>query len=411
MHQSLSQATPEHPVLLFHASGHALFANAQAMKLAGISSETQSPAGGHIVKDKMGNPSGIFEENAMNLITDIYNKDLNAQPEAQKQALFDEQVKLASEACLRQGITSFQDAGSTFEEIQRYKTAAQSNNLPVRLWIMLLQPTSDRFSQIKQTITINQGNHHLTVNAIKAYFDGALGSYGAWLLDSYTDKPNFTGQNTTPIDTITALANVAQKEGMQFCVHAIGDRANRTVLDIFQQHANRDNRWRIEHAQHIDSIDIPRFGTLGIIPSMQAIHCTSDAPFVEKRLGPQRARIGAYPWRALLDSGAHLANGTDTPVEDVNPFHCLFAAVTRRRADTNFTFYPEQKMTRKEALLSYTAWNAYAAKEEQWKGSITPGKLADIVILNNNLLNCPDETILQTKPLFTMVGGKILFKK
>jgi len=201
-------------------------------------------------------------------------------------------------------------------------------------------------------------------------------------------------------------------------VHAIGDRANREILNVFQSALLSDPqsppsalRWRVEHAQHLDLQDIPRFHRLGVIAAMQAIHCTSDAPFVVRRLGEQRARTGAYAWRSLLDSGAHLANGTDAPVEDVDPLPCLYAAVTRKRADTGLEFFPEQKMTREEALLSYTAWNAYAAFEEQEKGSLTPGKLADLVVLSKDLLRCAPEEILQTQVLKTIVGGKVRFDR
>jgi predicted amidohydrolase YtcJ len=405
-HDALSAAAPGHPVVLQHASGHALIANARAIELAGISSETSDPLGGRIVRDAAGNLTGVFEENAMELITKPLTDWKNKRTEAEKQAAFDHTVELAAQACLAKGITSFQDAGSDFWEIEQFERLAQSGKLPLRLWVMIGQPTAKDYAKLRDFPRIGLGNGHLTVRAVKAYLDGALGSYGAWLLQPYADKPGHLGQNTTPVEAIRDLATECRKNGLQLCVHGIGDRANREVLDIFAAPGGTTLRWRIEHAQHLDPQDIPRFRELGVIASIQAIHCTSDAPFVVKRLGTERARTGAYPWRSLLDAGARLANGTDTPVEDVDPLPCIHAAVTRRRADTGLEFFPEQKMTREEALLSYTIWNAYAAFEEKEKGSLTPGKRADIVVLSEDILRCPPEKILTAKVLRTIVGGK-----
>lgn len=416
-HDDLSAVSANNPVILFHASGHALMANQTAMKAAGISRETPDPLGGRIVRDAKGNPVGVFEENAMDLITQPYRNWLQQSPESKKRAELEKTVDLASKACLKNGITSFQDAGSSFWDLEQFKRLAEQNRLPVRLWAMIGQPQKAEFSKLSAFPQVGVGNHHFTCRAVKAYFDGALGSYGAWLLEPYADKPGFLGQNTTPIDTIVAMAGACLDHKLQLCVHAIGDRANREILNVFEnafskssETGNSDRRWRIEHAQHIDKMDIPRFSALGVIASMQAIHCTSDAPFVVKRLGMERAKTGAYAWRSLLDAGAHLANGTDTPVEDVNPLPCLYAAVTRKRADTGLEFFPEQKMTREEALLSYTLWNAYAAFEEQEKGSLSVGKLADIVVLSKNLLNCPAEEILTARVLKTILGGKVVFE-
>ncbi len=411
----LSAAAPGHPVVLYHASGHGLIANAKAMEIAGVSRETPDPIGGRIVRDTRGVPTGVFEENAMGLIDQSLEAWGNRRSEAQKQADFEKAVALAAQECLGKGITSFQDAGSDFWELGQYRRLAEAGQLPLRLWVMMMQPTSNDFPKMADFPQIGLGNGYFTCRAVKAYLDGALGSYGAWLLTPYADKPGFTGQNTTPIDTIRALATACRQYKMQLCVHAIGDRGNREMLDVFEQSfgktAGLDLRWRIEHAQHIDPADQPRFRQLGVIASMQAIHCTSDAPFVVKRLGVERARTGAYAWRNLLQQGAHLANGTDAPVEDVDPLPCIYAAVTRRRADTGLEFFTEQKMTREEALLSYTAWNAYAAFEEQEKGVIQPGKMADFVVLSKNLLSCPAEEILQAKVLRTIVGGKERFKR
>ncbi len=411
----LNTVAPNHPVVLYHASGHGLIANARAMQLAGISRETSDPIGGRIVRDARGNPIGVFEENAMELIDKSFNTWRDRRPEAQKQADFEKTVALAGQECVRKGVTSFQDAGSSFWELAQYRRLAEAEQMPLRLWAMLSQPVSADFPKMKDFPQIGLGNGFFTCRAVKCYFDGALGSYGAWLLEPYDDKPGFTGQNTTPVDTIRAVAAACRQYNMQLCVHAIGDRANREVLDVFEmtfgKYPGSDLRWRIEHAQHIDPADQPRFRQLGVIASMQAIHCTSDAPFVVKRLGAERARTGAYAWRSLLDQGAHLANGTDTPVEDVDPLPCIYAAVTRRRADTGLEFFPEQKMTREEALRSYTTWNAYAAFEENEKGILQPGKMADFVVLSKNLLTCPPEEILQAQVLRTIIGGKERYKR
>ncbi|MBP6811112.1 MAG: amidohydrolase [Saprospiraceae bacterium] len=409
----LSAISPNNPVILYHASGHGLIANSKAIELAGISSETSDPMGGRIVRDARGKITGVFEENAMGLIEKPFYTWKNLRSEAEQIAAFEKSTQLAAAECLAKGISSFQDAGSNFWELAQYRRLAEADQLPLRLWVMASQPTAHDIPKLADFPQVGLGNQHFTCRAVKCYFDGALGSYGAWLLAPYDDKPGFVGQNTTPLDTITRMAQACHQYGLQLCVHAIGDRANREVLNVVEKElgAKNEQRWRIEHSQHIDPQDIPRFAQLGVVASMQAIHCTSDAPFVVKRLGTERARTGAYAWRSVLDSGAHLANGTDAPVEDVDPLPCLYASVTRKRADTGLEFFPEQKMTREEALLSYTIWNAWAAFEEKEKGSLKPGKLADIVVLSKDLLRCAPEEILQAKVLKTVVGGKVKYER
>ena len=411
-HDDISAVSGDNPVVLDHASGHALLANAKAMELAGITAETPNPEGGRIVRDASGRAIGIFEENAMDLINIPFQKWQNQRSEAERQADFDTTFHVAVRECLRRGITSFQDAGSSFWQIDQYRRLAESGQFKMRLWAMVAQPRLDELDKLSGFPLLNLGNNNFTVRSVKAYFDGALGSYGAWLLQPYTDKPDSYGQNTTPIETIQSIAVACRDQGLQFCVHAIGDRGNREVLNVFEQSGMKNTaRWRVEHAQHIDPADQPRFNTLGVIASMQAIHCTSDAPFVVKRLGEERARTGAYVWRNLIDSGVHFANGTDAPVEDVNPYPCLYSSVTRKYRPNETAFFPEQCMTRQEALLSYTIWNAYAAFEEDQKGSITPGKLADIIVLDRDLLRCDVEQMPQTAVIQTIVGGKVVYTK
>lgn len=414
-HDMLSAVTPNNPVLLRHASGHGLFANAKAMELAGVSVETPNPFGGEIVRDASGNAIGVFEEKAMALINDAYEDYLSTLTEEEKKAIWLEETVLAQQECLAKGITSFQDAGSTFQDIKWYQELAEQGDLDLRLWVMLRQPYDEMKGHMDGFPIIDKGNRFFTCRAIKSAVDGALGSFGAWLLRPYNDKEGFTGQNTVPVDEVKNIAQLALDHDMQFCVHAIGDRANRVVLDIYESTFQKapekqELRWRIEHAQHLDTSDIPRFRELGVIASMQGIHCTSDAPFVEKRLGYERAKFGAYPWRSLLDAGVIVANGTDAPVEDVDPLECFYASVTRKRIDSGLEFFPEQAMTREEAIYSYTLGNAYAAFEETQKGSIEKGKLADIVLLSNDLSACTEDEILNTQVLMTIVGGKVKYE-
>jgi predicted amidohydrolase YtcJ len=266
---------------------------------------------------------------------------------------------------------------------------------------------------------VGVGGEHLTVRAIKEYMDGALGSRGAWLLAPYSDlpedAPNRSGINVEQVAYIRKTAELAIDNGFQLCTHAIGDRANREVLDlyeaVFREHPDKNNlRWRIEHAQHLDPADVPRFGSLGVIAAMQAIHCTSDAPFVIARLGRERAEAGAYVWQKLMKSGAVVANGTDTPVEDVDPIQCYYAAVSRRLKDGT-VFFPDQRMSRMEALRSYTINNAYAAFEEGSKGSLKMGKLADVTVLSGDILTLPEDKIRSAKVDYTSVGGKVMYER
>jgi len=415
-HDQLSAISPNNPVILYHASGHALFANEAAMKAAGVSTENPDPIGGEIIRDGKGNAIGVFEERAMKVISGSYQDYLSQIPESEKLALWEQGIALAEQECLAKGITSFQDAGSSFTEIERYQKMAEKGELDLRLWAMVRHSYEEmKNGKLDKFPIIDAGNNFFTVRAIKTEVDGALGSFGAWLLRPYADKPNFTGQNTTTIEEVENIATLAVKQDLQLCVHAIGDRANREVLDIFENlqpsHPKKDKwRWRIEHAQHLDTTDIPRFKKMGVIASMQGIHCTSDAPFVVSRLGVERSRLGAYPWRSLLDAGVVVANGTDAPVEDVSALASIYASVTRKRQDTGMEFFPEQSMTRSEALYSYTLGNAYAAFEEESKGSLEIGKLADIVVLSNDLLTCPAEEIPETEVMMTIVDGVVKYE-
>jgi len=415
LHKKLSQATPNNPVMLSHASGHALYANAKAMELANVTSETKDPKGGKIIRDDEGNPIGVFTETAENLIYRKYQEYLSNK--SNEELINDKKhaISLAMEECLSKGITSFHDAGATFEDIRVIREMADSNQLKIRLYELLLEDYKSLKDSIRVYQTVGYANNHLTVQAIKLYMDGALGSRGAWMLSPYLDAPNETGLNVTPISEIRNIAQLAAENDFQVCTHAIGDKGNRITLDIYEEifskNSTRDNyRWRIEHAQHLSKKDIPRFAQMGVIASMQSIHCTSDAPYVEQRLGRGRAKIGAYVWGSLKENNAIICNGTDSPVEGITPLINYYAAVTRKQKDGK-TFYEDQKMNRLDALKSYTINGAYASFEEHLKGSLEVGKLADITVLSNDILTIPDDQILNTKVMYTIVGGKILYER
>jgi len=413
VHTSLSQASPDNPVLLTHASGHASFANSQAMKLAGVTSKTKAPAGGEILRDQKGQPTGLFRETASGLIRKALNKEREARSPEEVRAEKLRVIELATQECLSKGVTSFHDAGSPYQLVDLLKELADKGELGVRLYVMLSESNSALKDKIAEYHLVDYAEGMLTVRSIKRLIDGALGARGAWLLEPYSDLSTSTGLNTTSVESIRETAEIAVANGFQLCVHAIGDRANRETLDIFQaafesHPEKKDLRWRVEHAQHLDPADIPRFAELDVIAAMQGIHATSDGPWVAPRLGEERASEGAYVWRSLIDSGALIGNGSDAPVEDVNPLLGYHATVTRVLNDGS-TFYPDQCMTREEALESFTINNAYAAFEEKDKGSLTPGKLADITVLSKDILAIPAEEILDTRVIYTIVGGQVAY--
>ncbi len=412
-YEELDKVSPDNPVLLTHASGHSSYVNGKALQLAGITEKTPNPAGGDIVKDPSGRLVGVLEETAQSLVSRAYGTWNNKRSEEDRKKEWQKSIFMAEQECLKYGVTSFVDAGSSFQQVAWMKELAQQGKLNIRHWLMVRSGIQALKANEKVFPIINEGNGYLNVRAIKVSLDGALGSYGAWLLESYNDRKDFLGQNTFSIPELRQIADFAWKKDLQLCVHAIGDRANRETIDIFaeqiKQNPAKDHRWRIEHAQHLHPSDIPRFKEWNIIASMQGIHCTSDALFVYKRLGEKRAEEGAYMWRSFLNAGVLVNNGTDVPVEDIDPFANLHASVTRKLKDGS-SFFPAQKMTREEALYSYTLANAKAAFEEKQKGSLEVGKLADIVMFSENLLTCPDESIPQTKVLLSVVGGKIKYK-
>lgn len=414
-HEKISEVSPNNPVLLTHASGHMCFANDVAMQQADVTKYTEDPSGGEILHDLKGEPIGIFRETAQGLINRSFAATIANQSPETRQQLSERAVQLAVKECLENGITSFQDAGSSFQEIAGLRAMAEQGKIGVRLWIMVRDHLGLMDENLPRAKVTRYANNFFTVGGIKLSLDGALGAHGAWLLMPYEDLSNSVGLNTAPMETARELADLAVKHGYQYCVHAIGDRANREVLNIFEEAFNKNpslqpRRWRIEHAQHLHPDDIPRFGELGVIAAMQGIHCTSDAVFVLQRLGIRRSEEGAYVWQKLLESGAVIANGTDVPVEDIDPLASFYATVTRKLKNGN-EFFPDQKMTRAQALRSYTLDCAYAAFEEDIKGSLTPGKLADVVVLSKDILTCPDEQIREAKIDYTIIGGDIVYDR
>jgi predicted amidohydrolase YtcJ len=409
-HHALSAVSPDNPVFLKHASGHAALANARAMEIAGISAKTEADEGGEVFRDQFGEPTGIFNETAQGMIS----RHIPENDDKTMQRAFDMAIK----TCLENGITGFHDAGAGPSVIDLYKKNLQSGKMRIRLYVMLDGSNQSLLSSYFATgPEIGLGDDFLTIRAIKLYGDGALGSRGAWLLDDYEDMPGEFGHSTTPIAHISEVCKEAVGHGFQVCTHAIGDRANHEVLNVYEEalpgSTDQPNalRFRIEHAQHLHPNDIPRFADLGVIPAMQAIHMSSDRPWAIDRLGEQRIVDGAYVWQDLLQSGARIVNGTDAPVEPIDPVACFFASVTRQTLEGQPPggFEPRQKMTREQALKSYTLDAAFGAFEERIKGSIEVGKYADFTVFSRDIMKVPEEEILQTRVLMTIVNGEAAY--
>ena len=415
LHATLSAISEDNPVVLGHASGHAAFANEYALDVADIDEETPDPPGGTIVRDATGAPTGLLRENADGLVYSVMAREMDRRSDAEQWDEFVRRVELAGEEALSKGVTTFHDAGSDFATIDGLKRLADEGRLPIRLYVMVRSESNASMDALLPSYRmIGYGDNHLTVRSIKRQIDGALGSHGAWLLEPYEDMPGSTGLAVEEPDDIEGTARIAAKHGYQLNTHAIGDRANREVLDIYErtfgEGGGADLRWRIEHAQHVHPDDVKRFADLGVIAAMQGVHATSDAPWVYARLGAGRAESGAYLWRSFMDAGVMVTNGTDVPVEDISPVASFYASVVRQDRDGN-DFFPEQRMTRMEALESYTINNAYAAFEEDLKGSITVGKLADIAVLDHDIMTVPERDIPGARVDMTIVGGEIRFER
>ena len=416
-HHSMSEVSPDNPVLLTHASGHASFANAAALDEAGITADTPNPDGGVIIRDSDGEPTGFLRQAAQGIARAALSRSEDGMTAEEREDRALRQVELAGDEALRHGVTTFHDAGSSFGEIERFRALAEAGELPVRLYVAVRGESLESLAEnLADHRMVDHAGHFLTVRSMKGRADGALGTHGAWLLEPYADMPETAGLPQTDPEVLRAQAEIALEHGYQLNTHAIGDRGNRETLDIYEAvlSANGgvidDHRWRIEHAQHLHPEDIPRFGELGVIASMQGIHATSDAPWIEPRLGEERARTGAYVWRSLVDAGATICNGTDVPVEPISPIESYFSTVTRITRDGD-EFFPEQALTRMEALESYTINCAYAAFHEDALGSLTPGKLADIVVLDRDILTVDANQIQGTSVDLTILDGEVRFRR
>ena len=416
-HDLLSAISPDNPVYLGHASGHAGFANAKAMEIAGLMELDKEGIskfeveGGEVMRDAMGRPTGIFNELAQSLIT----KHIPENTPAKDIKAFE----MAVAACHKNGITGFHDAGIGRETIALYEEMKAKDKMKIRLYGMLTGGDKELLNEWYKKGPMVDADNLLTIRSVKLNCDGALGSRGAWLLEAYTDRPGHFGHETLPMNFVEETAIDGLQYGFQVCSHAIGDRANREVLDRYESAFTElpqlatDHRFRIEHAQHLHPEDIPRFAQLKVIPAMQAIHMSSDRAWAIDRLGEQRIKEGAYMWQSLLKSGIPIVNGTDVPVEPLNPIASFYASVTRKtlQGTPDGGYEPAEKMTREQALRSYTLDAAYGAFEEGIKGSITVGKLADFTIYNQDLMKVAEKELLNTEIAMTIFGGEIVYTK
>ena len=398
-HEKLSAASPNNPVFLSHASGHAAFANANAMKVAGVNQMSLEQLtkdlgeGGEIIRDQLGNPTGLFNERAQGLIWKYVPENTE---ETDSQAL-----QLAMEACVRAGITSFHDAGASRKDISLFQKFREANKMKTRLYVMVSGRDPDLvYEWIRKGPQIDTANF-LTIRSIKLNCDGALGSRGAWLLEPYEDRAGWYGMPTISMDTVMSVSRAGLKSGFQVCSHAIGDRANREILDryeiAFRENPEiTDHRFRIEHAQHVHPDDIPRFAELGVIAAMQAIHLSSDRPWAIERLGEKR-----------------IVEETDVPVEPISPVASFYASVTRQTlsGEPEGGYEPKQKMSREQALRSYTLDAAYGAFQEDALGSIEVGKEADFTVFSKDIMTVPENELLSTGISKTIVNGNIVYEK
>ena len=405
--QDLDTVAPTRPVCLKRIDGHALWANSQALAMAGITAATRDPDGGRLLRDKAGVPTGVLIDTAQRLVERHI-----PQPTASEIA---EQILAADRETRRLGLTMVHDAGASSRTIDAYRRLSADGRLATRLYVMI-DSTPGTTKEWFARGPLVDPHHRVTVRAIKLYADGALGSRGALMLEDYADEPGTRGLPVTPPAQLAGTAGSAVRAGFQPCTHAIGDAANRAVLDLYErlegeQAAVRDLRPRIEHAQILDQADIPRFGRLGVVASMQPTHCTSDMPWAPTRLGSARVAEGAYVWQSLLKSGARLASGSDFPVEQANPLLGFYAAITRRdvHGQPPEGWAPAERLTREEALRSFTLDAAYAAHAESALGSIEAGKLADFVVLSRDIMTVVPAEVPGTEVRRTFIGGRQVF--
>ena len=404
-HRSLSEVSPNNPVFLGHANGHTALVNQAAMDALNLNYSTPTPYGGVIVKNGKGDPTGILHENAIDLAHSL----TALSKESSKAAILAAQTH-----AFQWGITNFHDAGAGSTDIEAQLALDESKQLKLRIYTMIsAQDEALTDYWLARPPLIADDNSRLTIRSFKAVMDGALGSRTAWLHQPYTDDPGTSGVQTFDESRLVEIMNRSNTHGWQINTHAIGDKANTVVLDAIDEASltERDHRSRIEHSQHLLPSDIDRFSTLGVIASIQAIHMSSDRPWAIDRLGKERIESGAYLWRDLLNAGVHIANGTDVPVEPINPVANFYASVARKtlKGLPAEGYEIGQKLSRQETLKSMTLWNAYAAFEEAEVGSISVGKRADMTVTDQNLMTVDETMILATKPIMTIVGGEVVF--
>ncbi|MCP4725623.1 MAG: amidohydrolase [bacterium] len=406
VHDALSRVSPDNPVYLTRIDVHAGIANAKAIEISGVTGQTESPEGGKIHLKNNGEPTGLFIDNAMLLISSNIAEPTNEQRR--------NDLVRAADNCLTVGLTGVHDAGVPEETIDDYKNLIDNGRLNIRVYAMLSSEEEDLVPVMERNKLIGYGNNFLTVRSLKLLIDGALGSRGAAMIEDYSDDQGNKGLITVPYERIVQAARAALQTGWQVNTHAIGDRGNRLVLDAFEtalkENPNDDHRFRIEHSQIVTPEDFARFAELNIVPSMQTTHCTSDMYWVQDRIGPERVK-GAYSWRKFLDSGLYIPNGSDFPVESNNPMLGIYAAITRQDAEgwPEGGWFPDQKLTREEALKGFTIWAAESSFQEDLVGSIEVGKYADFTILSKDIMTIDPKEILTTKPVYTVVGGEIKY--
>ncbi len=403
----LDAVTGDRPTLLRRVDGHAAWANSAALSAAGITAATKDPAGGEILRDSHGNPTGILIDNGVELLREVM-------PAVGLEEM-ERRVRLATAHCWSQGVTGVHEAGVSWGRAQLYRRLAADGELDLRLYGMYDDIPATLDSALADGPFFS-ADSLLTIRAVKLYGDGALGSRGALLLGEYTDQPGHHGLSVTTPEHLRDVTRRGAAAGFQICTHAIGDGANRLMLDIYEEvlgeTPREDVRWRIEHAQILHPDDLPRFARLGVIAAMQPTHCTSDMDWANKRLGADRLP-GAYAWRSLLASGAHICFGTDFPVERVNPLHGLYSARTRTHHDGTppWGWQPQEVLTGIEAHALYTAGSAYAAFQEGELGRIAPGYLADLTVLDGDPVTCEPAELLSMQVLHTIVNGELVYSE
>lgn len=407
-HHTLDAVSGDVPVYLTRVDGHAVWVNKKVLDIAGITKATPDPEGGKILRDKLGNPTGVFVDNAKALLNS-YLPPVSMEERTRA-------VVLAVQECLRVGLTEVHDMGVDLDGVSIYKKLIDTGRFPFRVYAAL-DGGADAWKLYQESgPEIAYGGGRLTIRAVKVYADGALGSRGAALIEPYSDDPGNRGLTLTSQEEIDSVVDQALRKGFQVCTHAIGDRGNHAALNSYEKgfkllnYKEKSVRFRVEHAQIVEPGDIPRFSALGIIPSMQPTHCTSDMYWAEDRLGSSRL-TGAYAWKSFLEHGSIIPGGSDFPVESPNPLWGFYAAITRKDHSgwPDGGWRPEQVMTRPEALKAFTLWAAYAAFEEKQKGTIEEGKLADLVVLSDDIMKIAPERILKTSVRYTIIGGDVVY--